>query len=66
MNLTGEMTTPRPWRIEKANKKDTYRIVGSNDQVVSTFAAALDMGNAKFIVECVNAQHYKTDKCFDI
>ena len=47
--------TPRPWRIEPANKKNNWRIVGSNGQVVSIFSGALDMENAKHIVECVNA-----------
>lgn len=47
--------TPTPWRIEPAGRKDYYRIVGSNNQVVSIFCGALDMENAELIVTSVNA-----------
>lgn len=47
--------TKGPWHIEPANRKDNWRIVGANGQVVSIFAAGMDMDNARRIVACVNA-----------
>lgn len=49
------LPTPAPWRIEPANKKNCWRIVGANNQVVSTFSGSMDMENARRIVACVNA-----------
>lgn len=47
--------TKEPWRIEPATKKDNWRTVGANNQVVSIFCGAMDMENARRIVACVNA-----------
>lgn len=44
-----------PWRIEPATKKDNWRIIAANNQVVSTFSGNMDMDNARRIVACVNA-----------
>lgn len=46
--------TKEPWRIDPATKKDNWRIIGANGQVVSTFSGNMDMENARRIVECVN------------
>lgn len=52
-----------PWRIEPATKKDNWRIVASNGQVVSTFSGNMDMDNARRIVACINAcSHIPTDR----
>lgn len=47
--------TKEPWRIEPATKKDNWRIIGANGQVISTFSGNMDMENARRIVACVNA-----------
>lgn len=44
-----------PWRIEPATKKDNWRIIAANNQVVSTFSGNMDMDNARRIVACINA-----------
>lgn len=53
--MTEKKHTPEPWRIESATKKDNWRIIGDNNQVVSTFSGSMDMANARRIVACVNA-----------
>ena len=53
--MTQQQHTSEPWRIEPATKKDNWRIVGANNQVVSTFSGNMDMDNALRIVAAVNA-----------
>lgn len=43
-----------PWRIEPATKKDNWRIIAANNQVVSTFSGNMDMDNARRIVAAIN------------
>jgi len=55
-----------PWRIEPATKKDNWRIIAANNQVVSTFSGNMDMDNARRIVAAVNYCEGLDVKCMEI
>lgn len=54
--VADEKVSPAPWELVAADKKNTWRIVAANGQIVANLTS-LDMDNGKYIVDVVNFMH---------